>query len=423
MEVVKSIKFQIIGVALLLLVIPSLVLAITAYIGTIHHVSHIGTTLLILMICLVVVGIVITYFFAHHLARPLSQMAEQLDQIGSGNLELTIIQLKRQDEIGRLSKGFNQMVQQLQSLIEKMEKSIQDMDITSENLNVVSKETSSSGEEINQTVADISKGAMQQAADSEKTLDFNNALSQQIDKVNDQNKQILASTEQVSYSNEKGVESIHVLKEKSLQTHEAVEGIGEVIVNLVQKVDDIEGIITLINDISGQTNLLALNASIEAARAGEQGKGFAVVAGEIKQLAEQTSTATKKVSDTLQGIRSETVIVNNEMSNSTHFLEEQNQAVLETETIFKNIDQLVKVVVEAITTVNEGMDQLVQSKNELTNSIENIVAVSEETAASTGEVTASVSEQQYAIQVIANSADMLTETITSLKEEIHKFQR
>jgi len=422
-EVMKSIKFKIIGVSLLLLVVPSLVLAITDYVETKRHVDHIGTTLLGLMICLVIVGIVISYFFAQHLAHPLRQMVKQLDYIGDGNLEGTVIELRREDEVGRLSRGFNQMVQQLQSLIDKMEKSIQDIDITSENLNVVSKETTSSGEEINQTVTDISKGAMQQATDSEKTLDFNNALSQQIDKINDQNKQILASTEQVSYSNEKGVESIHVLKEKSLQTHEAMEGIGETIVNLVQKVDDIEGIITLINDISGQTNLLALNASIEAARAGEQGKGFAVVAGEIKQLAEQTSMATKKVSDTLQGIRSETVIVNNEMSNSAHFLEDQNQSVLETETIFKDIDQTVKFVVEAITTVNEGMGQLVQSKNELTNAIENIVAVSEETAAATGEVTASVNEQQYAIQIIANSANMLAETITSLKEEINKFKK
>ncbi|GGE29514.1 hypothetical protein GCM10011391_05070 [Pullulanibacillus camelliae] len=419
----KSIKFKIICVSLLLLVVPSLIVAITSYIEVKHQADHIGTTLLILMICLVIVGIVITYFFARHLARPLKQMIASVDQIASGNLESTVTELKTKDEVGRLSKGFNQITHQLQTLIEKIEKSIQDIDIASENLNVVSKETTSSGEEINHAVTDISKGAMQQAADSEKTLDFNNTLSKQIDTVNDQNKQILASTEHVLHSNEKGMESIHVLKEKSMQTYQAVEGIGQVIVNLVQKVDDIEGIITLINDISEQTNLLALNASIEAARAGEQGKGFAVVAGEIKQLAEQTSTATKRVSETLQGIRSETVVVNDEMSKSTHFIEDQNQAVLETETIFKDIDQMVKHIVDAITTVNKGMDQLVESKNDLTTSIENIAAVSEETAASTEEVTASVTEQQYAIQVIANSADMLKEAITNLKEEINKFKK
>ena len=53
--------------------------------------------------------------------------------------------------------------------------------------------------------------------------------------------------------------------------------------------------IGIIDDIAYQTNLLALNASIEAARAGEHGRGFAVVAGEVRRLAERTSSATKEI--------------------------------------------------------------------------------------------------------------------------------
>jgi methyl-accepting chemotaxis protein len=65
--------------------------------------------------------------------------------------------------------------------------------------------------------------------------------------------------------------------------------------------------------IASQTNLLALNASIEAARAGEAGKGFAVVAGEINNLAKESSdTATRsnesqnKIMDSVTGIIEET---------------------------------------------------------------------------------------------------------------------
>jgi len=47
-----------------------------------------------------------------------------------------------------------------------------------------------------------------------------------------------------------------------------------------------------------------LNATIEAARAGEAGRGFAVVAGEVKDLAAQTTQATKDVAARLGSVGS-----------------------------------------------------------------------------------------------------------------------
>ncbi|RCK29574.1 methyl-accepting chemotaxis protein [Thalassospira lucentensis] len=71
---------------------------------------------------------------------------------------------------------------------------------------------------------------------------------------------------------------------------------------------EIGEILNLIQDIAAQTNLLALNATIEAARAGEAGKGFAVVAQEVKNLANQTGSATDRIAERINEIQSTTGI-------------------------------------------------------------------------------------------------------------------
>ncbi len=65
---------------------------------------------------------------------------------------------------------------------------------------------------------------------------------------------------------------------------------------------EIVSVVGLIDQIAARTNLLALNATIEAARAGAAGRGFAVVAAEVKQLADQTTLATRRIAERIDGV-------------------------------------------------------------------------------------------------------------------------
>ena len=67
---------------------------------------------------------------------------------------------------------------------------------------------------------------------------------------------------------------------------------SKTISELESNTQNINTILSTIQDIAEQTNLLALNAAIEAATAGEQGRGFAVVADEVRVLSQKTHGST-----------------------------------------------------------------------------------------------------------------------------------
>lgn len=75
----------------------------------------------------------------------------------------------------------------------------------------------------------------------------------------------------------------------------AAQTTNQTVVRLGDSSREINEVVKAITSIAEQTNLLALNATIEAARAGEAGKGFSVVASEVKELAQESASATDDI--------------------------------------------------------------------------------------------------------------------------------
>ncbi|HEX9099781.1 MAG TPA: methyl-accepting chemotaxis protein [Candidatus Dormibacteraeota bacterium] len=121
-----------------------------------------------------------------------------------------------------------------------------------------------------------------------------------------------ASVELLASSSALIADSIDRAAIKADQTRESLEqaqldlrSSGERTLALAGRVNEVEGILNVINEIADQTNLLALNAAIEAARAGDAGRGFAVVADEVRRLAERTKAAAGDIAKLVQGAQAE----------------------------------------------------------------------------------------------------------------------
>jgi len=107
-------------------------------------------------------------------------------------------------------------------------------------------------------------------------------------------------------------EAIHSVESKCVeedreasQARQRAQRTSELMSRLEDSALEIGRIVEVIGTISKHTNLLALNASIEAVRAGDAGKGFVVVASEVKELANQTRSATVEIQNKVAVVRSD----------------------------------------------------------------------------------------------------------------------
>ena len=91
---------------------------------------------------------------------------------------------------------------------------------------------------------------------------------------------------------------------------------------LVAQTEEVGKIIEVIKDLVSDTELLAFNAAIIAAKAGAEGKGFSVVAGEIRDLADRTTTSAEDIQSIITAISDDTgevtAAVNATASRITH---------------------------------------------------------------------------------------------------------
>ncbi|MCY7486196.1 methyl-accepting chemotaxis protein [Paenibacillus alvei] len=383
-----------------------------------NHIKYIN---IIITLCAIVVSNVIIYFVARFFTKPIVQLTDQVQLMANGDFTVEG-KVSSKDEIGQLTGHFNHMVQSVREVLSRVIVSSEHLSESAENLSAVSEETKAASEEIAHAMSDVAQGSAESAANLDQMQHVTSQLASQFVLVEKTMSSMQAKSNQTQQASIDGKETLAVLQARSDESFREIQSIEQVLNLLVTKINDIQAVAEMIKAISAQTNLLALNASIEAARAGEAGKGFSVVATEVRKLAEQSASSTEQISSTIQGIMEEAANATRAMSRTKEITSEQNEAVQSTEIAFASIQSLMQQVIEAIKEMSGEIQTASELKENVVQSIVNLSAISEESAAAAEEVSASTQDQLKAIDTVSQSAEALSNSSSELELLVKKFK-
>lgn len=181
---------------------------------------------------------------------------------------------------------------------------------------------------------------------------------------------VAAATEELSASIEEI--SSQVAKTNSIvnSANEAASATNDKVTALAASAKKIGNVIALIQDIAERTNLLALNTSIEAARAGEAGKGFAVVASEVKDLANQTATATGEIAEQIADIQGSTDEAVSGIAEITRTMAEVNSFTSSIASAIEEQGAATLEISQSVSHAATGTQQVVKSMQVVTSSVD-----------------------------------------------------
>lgn len=417
---------------------------------------------------LAIAALVLLWFAAGQIARPIRVVAQTADQlaghdlprltqaiqsVAQGDLSATFqlepkpVQTRSNDEVGQMARAFNrmnealgdvgnnfaQMLLNLRGLVGQAQQGADQVASASQQLNAAASQSGQASQQvatITQQVAEgtnqqaqavneattnaeqmargtegIARGAQEQAQGIQKTSDLIDEMVDIVERVGQVANSVTEANSKVTEAARYGVTAVEQTGQGMATIRTRSADAAEKVKEMGNRSREIGRIVETIDDIADKTDMLALNAAVEAARAGEHGRGFAVVADQVRKLSEDSKSATRDIDALIEWVQQAVSEAVSAMENTTAEVDNGSRLAGETTQSLQDILQAAETAAELAERISNAVTELQQKSEDVVGVVGSVSTVVEENTAAAEQMAGSSQEVTNAMEGIASVAE------------------